>query len=51
MSGWPLPDLRPDATWAQRTPATAPPVAHELAAALDELARALGEHMAASPEP
>ena len=46
-----LPDLRHDATWAQRTPATAPPVAHELAAALDDRARALGERLAASPEP
>ena len=46
-----LPDLRHDATWAQRTPANAPAVAHELAAALDDRARALGEHLAASPEP
>jgi hypothetical protein len=46
-----LPDLRHDATWAQRTPATAPPLAHELAAALDERAQALGEHLTASPEP
>jgi hypothetical protein len=46
-----LPDLRHDATWAQRTPATAPPLAHELAAALDDRARALGEHLTASPEP
>ena len=46
-----LPDLRRDATWAQRTPATAPPAARELAAALDDRVRALGEHMAASPEP
>jgi hypothetical protein len=46
-----LPDLRHDATWAQRTPATAPPLARELAAALDDRARALGEHLAASPEP
>ena len=46
-----LPDLRHDATWAQRTPATAPPLAHELAAALDDRARALGERLAASPEP
>jgi conjugative relaxase-like TrwC/TraI family protein len=40
-----------DVTWAQRTPASAPAVAHELAAALDYRARALGEQMAASPEP
>ena len=46
-----LPDLRHDATWAQRTPATAPPLAHELAAALDDRARALGERIATSPEP
>ena len=46
-----LPDLRHDATWAQRTPATAPAVAHELAAALDDRARALGERLTASPEP
>jgi len=46
-----LPDLRHDVTWAQRTPAGAPAVARELAAALDDRARALGEHMAASPEP
>ena len=46
-----LPDLRHDATWAQRTPATAPPLAHQLAAALDDRARSLGEHLAASPEP
>jgi conjugative relaxase-like TrwC/TraI family protein len=45
------PDLRHDVTWAQRTPACAPPVAHELAAALDDRARALGERLAASPEP
>ena len=46
-----LPGLRHDATWAQRTPATAPPFARELAAALDDRARALGERAAASPEP
>jgi hypothetical protein len=46
-----LPGLRHGATWAQRTPATAPPLAHQLAAALDDRARALGEHLAASPEP
>ena len=46
-----LADLRHDATWAQRTPATASPVAHELAAALDDRARALGERLTASPEP
>ena len=46
-----LPDLRHDATWAQRTPAAAPPLAHELAAALDDRTRALGGQLAASPEP
>jgi hypothetical protein len=46
-----LPDRRYDVTWAQRTPATAPPVAHELATALDDRTRALGERLAASPEP
>jgi hypothetical protein len=46
-----LPDLRRDVTWAQRTPADAPAAAHELAAALDERARALGERLADSPEP
>ena len=40
-----------DVTWVQRTPASAPAVAHELAAALDDRARALGEQMAANPEP
>ncbi len=38
-------------TWAQRTPASAPAVAHELADALDDRARVLGEQMTASPEP
>ena len=40
-----------DVTWAQRTPKDAPAVAHELAAGLDDRARALGERLAASPEP
>jgi flagellar biosynthesis GTPase FlhF len=40
-----------DLTWAQRTPATAPAVAHELAAALDDRARALGDQLTANPEP
>ena len=44
-------DLRHDATWAQRTPASAPAVAHVLAARLDARLRALGERMAAAPEP
>ena len=38
-------------TWAQRTPANAPAVAHELAAGLDQRARAVGEQLAVSPEP
>jgi hypothetical protein len=38
-------------TWAQRTPHDAPAVAHELAAGLDDRARALGERLTASPEP
>jgi hypothetical protein len=46
-----LPDLGHNLTWAQRTPKAAPAVAHELAAGLDDRARALGERLAASPEP
>jgi hypothetical protein len=46
-----LPDLGHDVTWAQRTPDDAPAAAHELAAGLDERASALGERLAASPEP
>ncbi len=38
-------------TWVQRTPQDAPAVAHELATGLDDRARALGEQLAASPEP
>ncbi len=40
-----------EVTWTQRTPDSAPPLAHQLAAGLDQRARALGEQMAASPEP
>ncbi len=40
-----------DLTWAQRTPASAPAVARELAAGLDARARALGNQLAVSPEP
>ena len=48
----PLPGLSGhDVTWAQRTPASAPAVAHELAAGLDARARALGDQLTASPEP
>jgi TrwC relaxase/AAA domain len=46
-----LPDPGHNVTWAQRTPKDAPAVAHELAAGLDQRARALGEQLAASPEP
>ena len=46
-----LPDLGHSVTWAQRTPKHAPAVAHELAAGLDQRARALGEQLAVSPEP
>jgi hypothetical protein len=46
-----LSDLRHDATWAQRTHASAPLLAHQLAAALEDRARTLGGHLAASPEP
>ena len=45
-----LPDRGHHVTWAQCTPADAPAVAHELAAGLDQRARALGEQLAASPE-
>jgi hypothetical protein len=38
-----------DATWEQRTPASAPAVARELAAGLDDRVRALGARMAARP--
>ena len=46
-----LADLGHSVTWSQRTPKDAPAVAHELAAGLDQRARALGEQLAASPEP
>jgi hypothetical protein len=46
-----LPDPGHNVTWAQRTPKDAPAVAHELATGLDHRARALGEQLAASPEP
>ena len=46
-----LPDFGHSVTWAQRTPKHAPAVAHELAAGLDQRARALGEQLAANPEP
>ena len=40
-----------EVTWAQRTPAVAPEVAHELAAGLDDRIRELGERMIAQPQP
>ncbi len=40
-----------DLTWTQRTPASAPTVARELAAALDARAGTLGDQLTASPEP
>jgi hypothetical protein len=47
-----LPQLaQHDLTWAQRTPASAPAVAHQLAAALDARARALGGQLTTRPEP
>jgi AAA domain len=46
-----LPDLGHAVTWTQRTPKDAPAVAHELAAGLDQRARALGERLAVSLEP
>src|SRR5579875_645087 len=46
-----LPDPGHDVTSVQRTPANAPPAAHELAAGLDERRRELGERLAANPEP
>ena len=46
-----LADFGHSVTWAQRTPKNAPAVAHDLAAGLDQRARALGDQLAASPEP
>jgi len=46
-----LPALRCSVTWAQRTPANAPALAHELAAGLDDRRRELGERALANPEP
>ena len=47
-----LPELAGhEVTWARRTPAGASAVVRELAAGLDERARALGAQLAASPEP
>ena len=44
-----LPDQGHEVTWSQRTPATAPEVAHELASGLDDRIRELGERMIAQP--
>jgi hypothetical protein len=38
-------------TWAQRTPESAPALAHQLAAGLDDRRRELGERALANPEP
>jgi conjugative relaxase-like TrwC/TraI family protein len=38
-------------TWAQRTPDSAPSLAHELASGLDDRRRELGERALANPEP
>jgi hypothetical protein len=46
-----LPDQGHEVTWSQRTPATAPEVAHELATGLDDRIRELGERMIAQPQP
>jgi hypothetical protein len=46
-----LPDPGHEVTWGQRTPKDAPAVAYEIAGGLDHRARALGEQLAASPEP
>ena len=46
-----LPAHREALSWAQRTPATAPPLARELAAGLDERHRELGERALENPEP
>jgi hypothetical protein len=46
-----MPDPGHNVTWVQCTPKDASAVAHELAAGLDQRARALGEQLAASPEP
>ena len=40
-----------DVTWAQRTPQTAPDVAHEVADGLDSRLRELGERAIAEPQP
>ena len=44
-------DAQPEATWEQRTPDGAPELARELAAGLDDRARALGVRAAERPQP
>jgi hypothetical protein len=44
-------DAQPEATWEQRTPDAAPELARELAAGLDDRARALGVRAAERPQP
>ena len=46
-----LPDPGIPATWAQRTPASASAIAHEVAGALDHHIHELGQHHAADPQP
>jgi conjugative relaxase-like TrwC/TraI family protein len=46
-----LTDPAVTATWTERTPAAAPPVAHEIAEALDARSPELGHRHAANPEP
>jgi AAA domain len=46
-----LPDPGIPATWAQRTPASAPPVAHQLASGLDHHTQELGQRHTADPQP
>ena len=47
----PLPTQDHGVTWAQRTPESAPALAHELAAGLDDRRRELGRRALADPEP
>jgi AAA domain-containing protein/TrwC relaxase len=46
-----MPDSPGEVTWADRTPARAPKVAHHLASALDHRQQELGERQADRPEP
>jgi TrwC relaxase/AAA domain len=47
----PLPARADAVPWAQRTPRAAPPLAHQLAAELDQRRRELGQRALANPEP